>query len=77
MDCGRLAAEWSYNNADPDELYYSTGSGKSPIAYSLDLTNYDPRCISCHRTFDSAGSKRLRNPDGTFADPSQIEELLP
>lgn len=50
VDCGGQAAEWSYDNSDPDEI---TGmSGDSQVAYSLDQSRYQPRCIPCHRAFD-------------------------
>lgn len=65
VDCMLVAKEWSYNNADPDELYELMNG--TPIAYSLDLDNYDPRCVSCHRKFDGAGAKRERTARGTFA----------
>jgi hypothetical protein len=65
VDCNSPAKEWSYNNADPNELHELMSS--TPVAYSLDLDNYDPRCVSCHRKFDGAGSKRERTARGTFA----------
>lgn len=52
IDCGRKAQEWSYNNADPDELFAEDHG--SLLAYSLNLDNYDPRCALCHRRFDRA-----------------------
>lgn len=53
IDCGGQAAEWSYNNADPEPLY-ATVAGGFVVAYSLIIANYDPRCRSCHRKFDAA-----------------------
>lgn len=64
IDCGNTADDWSYNNADPEEL--SGQIGESTCAYSLDLGNYDPRCRSCHRVFDQAG-QRTRDAGGRFA----------
>lgn len=64
IDCGGTAREWSYNNADPDELHELMGAAEVP--YSLDLANYDPRCTSCHRTFDGAGANRNRDAAGRF-----------
>ena len=39
VDCGEQAAEWSFKH----------GSG-----YSMDPTDYEPRCVRCHRVFDAA-----------------------
>lgn len=46
--CGRRAAEWSYDHADPDERYHPRG-----YAYSLDGDHYWPLCVSCHRRLDA------------------------
>ena len=64
IDCGKPADDWSYNNADPDELMGQVGD--SVCAYSLDLSNYDARCRPCHRIFDGAGQRRARGDDGRF-----------
>jgi hypothetical protein len=45
-DCHGPAAEWSYDNSDPDERPSAHGP------YSLDLSRYTPRCVTCHRRFD-------------------------
>lgn len=66
VDCGGPAREWSYNNADPDELTAEISGrtrGRFTVAYSLDISNYDPRCTSCHRKFDQA-HKRLVSTQG-------------
>lgn len=60
VDCGQPAAEWSYDNADPEQLTELQG-GRWHMAYSLDVNHYDPRCISCHRTFDFAHKTRNRD----------------
>jgi hypothetical protein len=50
VDCGGQAAEWSYNNSGIDEV---EGQNMTVLCkYSLDANQYDPRCRSCHRTFD-------------------------
>lgn len=52
VDCGKTAEDWSYDNADPNELI-----GSDPwdgIAYSADPAHYWPRCRSCHRKHDGA-----------------------
>lgn len=47
IDCGQPARQWSYDHADPDELESPAG-----LQYSVDPQHYDPRCMTCHRTFD-------------------------
>ena len=49
-DWGRPAAEWAYDNSDPDELV-ATVNG-APRRYSLDSDRYQPMCRPCHRHFD-------------------------
>ena len=52
VDCGKAAQHWSYNHADPNEKTEQLGTGGlSP--FSLDPTNYDPRCVPCHGAFDA------------------------
>ena len=50
IDCGRAAAEWSYDGTDPDELI-GQDSGRT-MPYSTDPARYQPRCKSCHWAFD-------------------------
>jgi len=52
-DCGVPAKHWSYNYSDPNALESPKGQ-----PYSLDVGNYDPRCISCHALFDGWGSNQ-------------------
>ena len=49
VDCGAKAEHWSYDHAAPDELTAPDG-----LAYSLDVSHYDPRCVGCHSRFDNA-----------------------
>lgn len=49
-DCGRPAADWAYDNADPDELV-TTVNG-APRRYSLNPDRYQPMCRRCHKRFD-------------------------
>ncbi|MFI7191429.1 HNH endonuclease [Nocardia nova] len=49
IDCGRPAAHWSYDHADPNE---KTEEGVGP--YSTDIAHYQPRCVKCHKRFDMA-----------------------
>jgi len=64
VDCRGAAATWSYDNADPDAV--SDMVKGTLIAYSLDMSHYEPRCVSCHRKFDRAADKRSRNALGQF-----------
>lgn len=52
VDCQREAASWSYNHRDPDEKLDNTGR-----PFSSDLSNYDPRCWSCHNSLDAKRGK--------------------
>jgi hypothetical protein len=51
VDCGKGAAHWSYDHADPDERH-STQWRTEGIAFSLDPAHYEPRCVPCHKRFD-------------------------
>ncbi|MGA1838456.1 hypothetical protein VD659_16175 [Herbiconiux sp. 11R-BC] len=51
VDCGEQAQEWSYDGTDPDEVRGVHGLHVLP--YSLKLAHYEPRCVKCHRNFDS------------------------
>ena len=48
VDCGRPAAHWSYDHADPEVLIDS----RLGIPYSMDPDHYQPRCVPCHKTYD-------------------------
>jgi hypothetical protein len=63
VDCGEQAREWSYRGGCPNEL--AGKSGRFVLAYTEDLSFYEPRCASCHRKFDGAGT-RERTSRGTF-----------
>ena len=48
-DCGGPALHWSYRDGDAGQrLTDETG-----LRYSLDPADYDPRCVPCHRRYDS------------------------
>jgi hypothetical protein len=51
VDCGRPAANWSYNGDDPNEKA-ELRRGKRPRWYSTDPSFYVPRCVKCHNTHD-------------------------
>lgn len=61
VDCGKTAREWSYNGKDENEIVAEDHGWV--LAWSLDLANYDPRCVSCHRLYDNAAriGRGLRN----------------
>ena len=62
VDCGGPAAEWSYNNSGISEV---TGMRRrKPATYSLDMDQYDPRCVTCHRLFDDnpVAMRRVHGP---------------
>ena len=50
VDCAGRAREWSYDNADPNELRELVK--RWSLRYSLDPSHYVPRCTPCHRRFD-------------------------
>lgn len=47
VDCGQQAKEWSYCYTDANQQESSSGP------YSADPSHYEPRCSSCHKTFDN------------------------
>lgn len=49
VDCSDPAAQWSYSRTN------GPGHRESEVGpYSVDLNDYDPRCVSCHKKFDLA-----------------------
>jgi hypothetical protein len=46
--CAVQAQQWAYNHEDPAELI----DPERRLAYSLDVFNYLPLCLSCHLIFD-------------------------
>lgn len=50
VDCGRDAAQWSYDHADPDEKVGLVNGQLLP--YSTKVDHYQPRCVPCHKMFD-------------------------
>ena len=46
--CGRIAKDWSYDGAEPDELV----DPKHGLPYSLNPERYEPRCRGCHTEHD-------------------------
>jgi hypothetical protein len=48
VDCGALAAQWSYDGkAENEQRDPRTG-----IAYTTEMVHYQPRCYPCHKAFD-------------------------
>lgn len=59
--CDRQAQEWSYNHNDPNEkitLYHGF-----PVAFSVDLSFYEPLCKNCHRSLDRPRTLKCHMPD--------------
>lgn len=50
VDCGLPARDWSYDHADPEELFEEQ-RGRL-LAYSMKPEHYVPRCKRCHNAFD-------------------------
>lgn len=53
VGCGNRAEEWSYDHSDPNEII-SDETGSVGFPYSLDEQRYEPRCVACHRAYDSS-----------------------
>lgn len=68
-DCSGQAAQWSYDNSDPEELY-APGIN---CHYSLDMTRYVPRCFPCHGAVDAAHRKAQGRPRGSALYPKIAE----
>lgn len=51
VHCGRAAAEWAYDHADPHPLVGTTSRGRA-VEYSSDAARYITLCHSCHALFD-------------------------
>lgn len=49
VDCGGAAAHWSYSRE------YGCNARLGEFGpYSVDIDEYDPRCVACHKKFDLA-----------------------
>lgn len=63
VDCGSPAQEWSYDHDGGDnerrEVRPFMGERELILAYSLDINDYSPRCLSCHRVKDSTSKKEV------------------
>lgn len=46
IDCGTQASHWSYNHNGRHENI------RDGLTYGVDVTDYEPRCIPCHKRFD-------------------------
>lgn len=58
VECGGQAQDWAYDHSDPEAVV--TKVGKKRIAYSTDLSRYQPMCRRCHIQFDAAQSRNTR-----------------
>lgn len=54
VDCGSQARHWSYDRSDAAERVETlVTKGRSyRVAYSTDISRYEPRCARCHHEFD-------------------------
>lgn len=59
VDCGEPASQWSCCPCVDDLRWVlrpcgwvSEPSGRRWVSYSVDLSDYDPRCSKCHRSLD-------------------------
>lgn len=55
VDCGKRARHWSYNHSGIKHRVSSDG-----LHYSTDISQYEPRCASCHTRFDRARAAERR-----------------
>lgn len=58
VGCGGQAQDWAYDHSDPGQLV--TKVGKKQIAYSTDLSRYQPMCRSCHHRLDTTQARNTR-----------------
>lgn len=62
VDCPNRAAEWSLK-VSADMITEIRGN-KMGGRFSLDVDDYEPRCVPCHRTYDAKyGNKKSGIPD--------------
>lgn len=51
IDCGDQAQEWSLSKSAVD-VHVSEATNSAGKEYSLDVYDYEPRCMPCHRKHD-------------------------
>ena len=61
VDCGRPAAQWSYNHQDPNERISTSPGTSNGLSYSLNPGYYEPRCVPCHKRFDLGRIQRHKH----------------
>lgn len=53
ITCGKTAAQWALNHERAKgHIRYSTEKKYAGLPFSLDPTDYDPRCVRCHKRYD-------------------------
>ena len=52
VDCAASAYQWSYSHEAEDERI-SSDEATLGMPYSPDPSDYDPRCVTCHKAFDA------------------------
>jgi hypothetical protein len=70
VDCGERARTWSYDHADPGEIFDDLGR-----PYSLNQDHYQPRCGSCHNRFDRAFRKKDHVDDDRLDRILELDEM--
>lgn len=74
VDCGERAAHWSYDHQDPGELTEIIHGRE--MTYSPNPERYNPRCLSCHISYDLPAWSGIDGEDigprcGTYAGWNQ------
>jgi hypothetical protein len=55
VDCGGPARDWSLRSDTPADrlrMHYLPGRNWKRVAYSINLSDYEPRCRKCHQQMD-------------------------
>lgn len=60
VDCGGKAEHWSFNN-NPEPSGFKDEDAKL-YPFSMNPSDYDPRCVKCHSKFDN--NQKLSQPAG-------------
>lgn len=75
VDCGMTADDWSLKVDAKTRLIEPAGTDRAGLAFSPDADDYEPRCRSCHATYDGWGrTDALRDQRDRFAVSSEIRD---
>jgi hypothetical protein len=53
VDCNSRALHWSYDHLDENQFINTEG-----LAYSIDPSHYEPRCVRCHWAHDHSSESQ-------------------